>query len=210
MSLRPTRWIMILVFTSLFLGLSRTTFAQAPAISNADVVRMTQAGLAESVILSTIDNSPSTQFDVTPAGLVELKQARVIDAVIARMVARATAVVRPPANPVATASSPQTQTLSAPATRRRSSGLMWAGVGVWGGGLAMEILANTTMKKEECFVSAAFFLCESGTNKPLLWSGLGVAGAGVAMWIVGAQKVPALPSLRFGRRSASITYSMNF
>lgn len=220
MNKKLSRWTTAIVFASLLCSPAGPASAQTPALSNSDIVKLTQAGLSEGVIITAIADAKSSQFDVSPAALVSLKEAGVADAVIARMMARVTAAVAPPApasppasvRPIADAASRQAAARAggASAMKRRSRGLMYTGVAIWGGGLTMEILANTALKKEECLVTRSFFVCESGTNKPLLYGGLGVAGAGIVMWLVGAQKVPALPSVAFRRGGASITHSVRF
>ena len=58
----------------------------APAqITNRDIVKLVQSGLSSDVINAAIHSS-STNFDTSPAALVELKSAGVPDAVIAEMV----------------------------------------------------------------------------------------------------------------------------
>ena len=56
------------------------------AMTNADIVRLTQAGIGESVVVDVIGSS-QTDFDTTVDGLVALAEAGVGDAVIAAMVA---------------------------------------------------------------------------------------------------------------------------
>lgn len=54
-------------------------------MSNADVTRMAVAGLSNQVISTAIRQAPLKKFDLTPAGLINLKKAGVSDAVIAAM-----------------------------------------------------------------------------------------------------------------------------
>jgi hypothetical protein len=54
-------------------------------LKNADIVRMTKSGLAEDVILALIKES-KTAFSTTPKDLVDLKKAKVSDAVIQAMI----------------------------------------------------------------------------------------------------------------------------
>ena len=63
-------------------GTSRTESVQA--LTNADVVRMLQAGLAESVIVSSI-RSGRKNFDFSPAGCQALQRARVSAGILAAM-----------------------------------------------------------------------------------------------------------------------------
>ena len=58
------------------------------ALTNDDVVKMVRAQLAASVILTTIQ-SASTRFDLSPAGLITLKEAGVEDRIIEAMQAKA-------------------------------------------------------------------------------------------------------------------------
>jgi hypothetical protein len=54
----------------------------APAMSNADVIKMVQSGLGEFLILTTIRQAEKRAFALTPDGLVELKAAGVSDNII--------------------------------------------------------------------------------------------------------------------------------
>jgi hypothetical protein len=58
-----------------------------PPLTNEDVVRMTRAQLSPAIILATIDASDAA-FDVSPDGLIALKEAGVPDAIIRAMVER--------------------------------------------------------------------------------------------------------------------------
>jgi hypothetical protein len=58
--------------------------AQAPSLTNADVIAMSRAGLAPSVIVHSMEGS-SVAFDTSPSALIALRQAGVADGVIARM-----------------------------------------------------------------------------------------------------------------------------
>lgn len=55
--------------------------ASAQAVSNYDLVQMTNAGISEDVIISTM-RSRGGMFDLSPAGLIALKQAGVSDRVV--------------------------------------------------------------------------------------------------------------------------------
>lgn len=59
-------------------------FAQN-AVTNDSIVKMTKAGLSDSIIIATIDSSPNA-FSTTPDALVALKNAGVSDKVIGEMV----------------------------------------------------------------------------------------------------------------------------
>ncbi len=58
--------------------------AHVHAITNDDIIRMTQAGLNDDVLLQTIRLQPG-HYDVTPDGLIALKKAGVSQAVISAM-----------------------------------------------------------------------------------------------------------------------------
>jgi len=58
--------------------------ASERALTNNDVVRMTQAGLQENLILSTLRNRGG-RFDTGPDAIIELKRQRVSDRVIMAM-----------------------------------------------------------------------------------------------------------------------------
>ena len=60
--------------------------AAEEAMTNADIVRLTQAGIGESAIIAVIESS-ETDFDTSVASLVALAEAEVGDAVIAAMAA---------------------------------------------------------------------------------------------------------------------------
>jgi hypothetical protein len=53
-------------------------------VTNADVIKMVKAGIAESVIVSSVQSS-TKQFDLSPAGIQALQQAHVSPAVLAAM-----------------------------------------------------------------------------------------------------------------------------
>ncbi|QDT69647.1 hypothetical protein MalM25_25860 [Planctomycetes bacterium MalM25] len=72
--------------------------AQALAVSNYDLVQMTQAGLGETVILGAIQQR-GARLDLSPQGLIDLKRSGVSDRVIVAAQQAATsagAVVPPP------------------------------------------------------------------------------------------------------------------
>ena len=68
-----------ILFTILLLAAA--AFAQKEVLSNAEVIEMTKAGLAQTVILNKIKGSEG-RFDVSVNGLVEMKKAGVSDEVI--------------------------------------------------------------------------------------------------------------------------------
>lgn len=67
------------IFLILLIG--SAAFAQKEVLSNTQVIEMTQAGLAQTVILNKIKSSEG-RFDVSVTGLVEMKKAGVSDDVI--------------------------------------------------------------------------------------------------------------------------------
>jgi hypothetical protein len=88
------------------------------ALTNADVVKMVQAGLSSPVIVSAIQGARRTRFDVSPDGLIGLKKVGVPDAIITAMQSAAGRGAAPSssANP-ATMSSPVNSTGQASGTR---------------------------------------------------------------------------------------------
>jgi hypothetical protein len=75
---------------------SGATGPAGSAITNADVIKLVNAGLSGDVIASTVSNAPARNFDLSVDGLIALKQAHVPDAVIQAMT-RAGASAAPPA-----------------------------------------------------------------------------------------------------------------
>lgn len=80
-----SRLSVLVLFSLAIFGLAP---AQTPALTNADVLKMVQAGLSEAVVVETIKNASSTAFDVSPDALVALKNAGVGDAILTQMVTR--------------------------------------------------------------------------------------------------------------------------
>jgi len=74
----------VLALTALLSFAAISTFAQEK-LTNAEVISLTKAGLASSVIVEKIRTS-STDFDTSTNGLIALKQAGVADDVVAAMV----------------------------------------------------------------------------------------------------------------------------
>lgn len=58
----------------------------AASISNDDVIKMTQAGLSEALVIQSIDAASEPRFDTSADGLIRLKQAGVTDAVIQKII----------------------------------------------------------------------------------------------------------------------------
>jgi hypothetical protein len=63
--------------------------AAAPALTNAQVIKMAKAGVDEENIVATIRDATSVQFDLTPDGLVELASNGVKGKIVAAMRERA-------------------------------------------------------------------------------------------------------------------------
>jgi hypothetical protein len=80
--------------------------AQAPALTNADIVRMIAAKLGDGVIVTAIQDAARTNFDVSVDGLIALKQAGASDTVIHAMQRAAAAPPRVPPTPPAPAAVP--------------------------------------------------------------------------------------------------------
>ncbi len=68
-------------------ALSLTAMA-ALAVNNADVVKMTKAGLDEATITAAVRGASPAEFDTSADGLVKLKQAGVSEGVIQAMIAK--------------------------------------------------------------------------------------------------------------------------
>ncbi len=62
-------------------------FALASSLTNADIIKMSEAKLDESIILTAIDSS-EPKFDTSAQGLIELSSAKVPPAVISAMIKR--------------------------------------------------------------------------------------------------------------------------
>jgi hypothetical protein len=82
------------LFAVLFLPVCSFVLAQQ-TMNNDVVIRMVKAGLADDVIVTTINASPGN-YDITANGLIALKQAGVGDKVIAAIVAKNTAAAPVP------------------------------------------------------------------------------------------------------------------
>ncbi len=63
-------------------------------LKNEDIVRMTKSGLGEDVILAVIKQTP-TAFHTTPKDLIDLKKAKVSDAVIQAMISAVPVPIEP-------------------------------------------------------------------------------------------------------------------
>jgi len=62
----------------------------SPKMTNADVIQLIVAALSDQVVITSIRQAPTKDFDLTPTGLIALKKAGVSDAVIVVMQERAT------------------------------------------------------------------------------------------------------------------------
>ncbi|HSL20889.1 MAG TPA: hypothetical protein VK886_05095 [Vicinamibacterales bacterium] len=71
------------------LALSIVALAQSPALTNSEIIKMVRAELSEAVVLTAIDSARTVDFDVSPAGLIDLKNAGVPEAIIQAMQAKA-------------------------------------------------------------------------------------------------------------------------
>jgi len=71
-----------------YLNFPQETFGGPDAITNDDIVKMARVQLSTSIIVTTIKSADSVKFDVSPEGLIALKDAGVDDRVIEAMVAR--------------------------------------------------------------------------------------------------------------------------
>lgn len=80
--------------------------AADPSMTNTDVINMVAAKLGDAVIITAIQSAPRADFDLSPKGLIALKQNGASDAVIAAM-QKATPANRPqPAAPAAPVAAP--------------------------------------------------------------------------------------------------------
>ena len=70
------------------------SFSAGP-MNNGDVIKLVRAGIAESLILSTIDAS-ETQFDTSTDAFIKMKEAHVPDTIIQRMILKKTGSAKLP------------------------------------------------------------------------------------------------------------------
>jgi hypothetical protein len=63
---------------------------------NDDVLRMVQAKLSPAIVISTISSAPSVNFDLSPSGVIVLKNSGVQEAVIQAMITREKEMLRSP------------------------------------------------------------------------------------------------------------------
>lgn len=88
-------------------------------MTNADVIKMVQAGLGETVVLSAIRTAPKTSFQIDADNLIALKKSGVSDNIVATMLDPKGAV--PAAAPATTAGVPMFFPGGSPDTRARVS-----------------------------------------------------------------------------------------
>lgn len=82
-------------------------------------------------------------------------------------------------------------------------GMFWAGIALMGSGATMSILANTALRREECFFSTTLFLCVEESNKAVWATGVAIAAAGGILTTIGARKSITIQPGR-------ITYKVRF
>ena len=75
--------------------------AAKPAMTNADVIKMTKAGLSDAVLINAIQDAVNRAFDRSPDALIALKQAGVSDGVIQAMFGKVAPVSSMPTKPTA-------------------------------------------------------------------------------------------------------------
>jgi hypothetical protein len=92
-------FVATLILNVLLLGQSQKT------LSNADVLKLIQAGMDESVIVSLVKKNPK-QFDLSPDALIELKKAGVTKGVLDAMIEADSPAPAPTAPAVAVTASP--------------------------------------------------------------------------------------------------------
>jgi len=91
---RPkTKRILAAVFVFVFVCIPYNA-QEKTILKNADIVRMTKSGLGEDVILALIRES-QTAFSTTPKDLVDLKKAKVSEAVIQAMISAVPSPLEP-------------------------------------------------------------------------------------------------------------------
>ena len=84
----------------------------ATTLTNDDIIKMVRAQLATSIIVTTIE-SASAKFDVSPAGLIALKEAGVPDTLIQTMQERARTLAKGTSTDSATRGAPEKSELLA-------------------------------------------------------------------------------------------------
>lgn len=97
------------ILSALLAGLVAVRLFSAP-LTNADIVKMTEAKLDPRIIVTAIENS-EPQFDTSPTGLIALSSANVPEKVVSAMIKRAHAATKPVVA-AETASAPTSETRS--------------------------------------------------------------------------------------------------
>lgn len=80
--------ILIFVICFLLAAAGANAQTQSRPLTNEDIVKMVQAGLGDDIIIATIRQSDSAEFDVSPTGLIRLRGAGVSDIIIRSMMDR--------------------------------------------------------------------------------------------------------------------------
>jgi hypothetical protein len=101
--MKPFFYLLLLCFSSALLQ-GQDASVPPRAVVNADIVEMSRAGLAPSVLIAKIKSS-ECKFDTSPSALVELKEAGVADDVLMEMVRNPNGGAQPKIEPVAAPSS---------------------------------------------------------------------------------------------------------
>ena len=86
MRLTKLSYALVIAFAAILLAVTPLTAQQKNPLTNADVIKMVKAGMAESAITAAIAAS-DTQFDLSSTGLQTLGQAGVSSKVIRAMLA---------------------------------------------------------------------------------------------------------------------------
>jgi hypothetical protein len=109
---------MMRIASALRIALAFTYFsvgsaAGAPALAqgsgtltNPDVVKLSEAGVGEAIIIQTINRAAQTKFDTSADALVQLKKSGITDSVLAAMLAAKTVVAPETALPIPVSRSP--------------------------------------------------------------------------------------------------------
>lgn len=71
------------------LMLAQAALAQPPRLTNADIIKLANAGISDGVVVSMIQSAPVAAFDVSADEVVALKTAGVSNEVVGAMVAKA-------------------------------------------------------------------------------------------------------------------------
>lgn len=100
-------------------------------------------------------------------------------------------------------------------TNDGANALIWAGTGMFAGGILLEVLSMTAMKQGSsgCVFGYFDYICasETHTNKPVLFVGMGVGVAGGLMMDMGFRhKRRAHPSIDFGAGRVRIAQTFKF